>query len=127
MSGLAKMRDRLAAARVLQRRGMVDVSRPDEAVRAFLAIRRYGAFGGLAGHTAARYGDSPVVGVDDAEFGKRLAAFVVSRDELDVDDVKSFVRAHLARHKIPRDVVFVTQLPRNETGKVLRRQLADSS
>jgi fatty-acyl-CoA synthase len=71
--------------------------------------------------------EAAVVGVDDAEFGKRLAAFVVSRDELDVDDVKSFVRAHLARHKIPRDVVFVTQLPRNETGKVLRRQLADSS
>ena len=69
--------------------------------------------------------EAAVVGVDDVEFGKRLAAFVVSRDELDVDDVKSFVRAHLARHKIPRDVVFVKQLPRNETGKVLRKQLAE--
>jgi acyl-CoA synthetase (AMP-forming)/AMP-acid ligase II len=69
--------------------------------------------------------EASVVGVDDAEFGKRLAAYVVSRPEsaLDADAVKSHVRAQLARHKIPRDVVFLEQLPRNETGKVLRRQL----
>jgi fatty-acyl-CoA synthase len=69
--------------------------------------------------------EASVVGVDDADFGKRLAAYVVGRPEsaLDADAVKSHVRAHLARHKIPRDVVFVKQLPRNETGKVLRRQL----
>ncbi|BBZ48097.1 acyl-CoA synthetase [Mycobacterium parmense] len=69
--------------------------------------------------------EASVVGVDDAEFGKRLAAYVVSRPEstLDADAVKLHVRAHLARHKIPRDVIFVNQLPRNETGKVLRRQL----
>jgi fatty-acyl-CoA synthase len=71
--------------------------------------------------------EAAVVGVDDAEFGKRLAAFVVGGDgaRLDADDVKSYVRAHLARHKIPRDVVFVKQLPRNETGKLLRNRLVD--
>ncbi|WP_428340417.1 acyl-CoA synthetase [Mycobacterium sp.] len=70
--------------------------------------------------------EASVISVDDADFGKRLAAYVVSRPEsgLDADAVKSHVRAHLARHKIPRDVIFVEQLPRNETGKVLRRQLA---
>lgn len=69
--------------------------------------------------------EASVVGVDGAEFGKRLAAFVVIRPDsgLDADGVKSHVRAHLARHKVPRDVVFVKRLPRNETGKVLRRQL----
>jgi fatty-acyl-CoA synthase len=72
--------------------------------------------------------EASVIGVDDAEFGKRLAAYVVTRPEstLDADAVKSHVRAHLARHKIPRDVVFLNQLPRNETGKVLRRQLTGS-
>jgi len=69
--------------------------------------------------------EAAVVGVDDAEFGKRLAAFVVRRDDVDADELKSYVRAHLARYKIPRDVVFVDQLPRNETGKVLRKQLVD--
>lgn len=71
--------------------------------------------------------EAAVVGVDDAQFGKRLAAFVVSRTDsvLDADELKSYVRVHLARHKIPRDVVFVDQLPRNETGKVLRRKLIE--
>ena len=53
----AQVRGRLSAARVLVHRGMVDLRRPDEAVRAFMAIRRYGAFGGLVGHTAAHYGE----------------------------------------------------------------------
>jgi fatty-acyl-CoA synthase len=61
LSGLAQVRDRLAAARVLQRHGLVDPSRPDEAVRAFLAIRRHGAFGGLLGHAAALHGDAPAI------------------------------------------------------------------
>jgi acyl-CoA synthetase (AMP-forming)/AMP-acid ligase II len=61
LSGLAHVRDRLAAARVLQRRGMVNLLRPDEAVRVFLAMRRYGAFGGLLGYAAARYGDAPAI------------------------------------------------------------------
>jgi fatty-acyl-CoA synthase len=72
--------------------------------------------------------EASVVGVDDDDFGKRLAAYVVSRPEsgLDADTVRSHVRAHLARHKIPRDVVFIERLPRNEAGKVLRRQLTES-
>ena len=46
---------------MLQRRGLVDLRRPDEAVRAFLAIRRHGAFGGLLGHAAALHGDAPAI------------------------------------------------------------------
>lgn len=71
--------------------------------------------------------ETAVVGVDDADFGKRLAAYVVkhSTSNLNNQDVKDYVRAHLARHKVPRDVVFVAQLPRNETGKVLKPKLRD--
>lgn len=77
----------------------------------------------LAGHPAVV--ETSVIGVDDVEFGKRLCAFVVRRPgaEIDVDEVKSYVRAQLARHKVPRDVMFVEVLPRNETGKVLKAQL----
>ena len=77
----------------------------------------------LAGHPAVV--ETSVVGVDDLEFGKRLCAFVVLRPgaDLDADGVKSYIRAELARHKVPRDVVFLDVLPRNETGKVLKSQL----
>jgi fatty-acyl-CoA synthase len=40
------------------------------------------------------------------------------------DDVRQHVRAQLARYKVPRDVVFLDALPRNATGKVLKRELA---
>ncbi|MDG5485205.1 acyl-CoA synthetase [Mycolicibacterium gadium] len=68
-----------------------------------------------------------VVGVDDVEFGKRLRAFIVSEPgaELDSTEVKQYVKDNLARHKVPRDVVFIDELPRNATGKLLRRVLVE--
>ncbi len=68
-----------------------------------------------------------VVGVDDEEFGKRLAAFVVTDDGVDLDEVavKAHVKANLANFKVPRSVTFLDELPRNATGKVLKRELAD--
>lgn len=66
-----------------------------------------------------------VTGVPDAEFGQRLAAFVVLEEEasLSGDDVRALVRSRLARHAVPRDVHFVEALPRNAAGKVLAREL----
>jgi fatty-acyl-CoA synthase len=67
--------------------------------------------------------DAMVLGVPDDEFGQRLAASVVRRSgsSIDADAIRSFVAARLARHKVPRDVTFVDELPRNTTGKLLRR------
>jgi fatty-acyl-CoA synthase len=66
------------------------------------------------------------VGVHDDEFGKRLRAFVVVADGSSVteDDLKDWVKQNLARYKVPRDLVFLDELPRNATGKVLKRELA---
>jgi fatty-acyl-CoA synthase len=71
--------------------------------------------------------EASVIGVDDPEFGKRLAAFVVTKpgETLTEDDVREFVKQNLARYKIPRDVSFVTELPRTPTGKVLKRRLRE--
>jgi fatty-acyl-CoA synthase len=69
--------------------------------------------------------DAAVVGVDDADFGKRLRAFIVSQPGApqDVEEIKLYVKNNLARYKVPRDVVFIDELPHNATGKLLRRVL----
>lgn len=66
-----------------------------------------------------------VVGVPDEEFGQRLAAHVVLHPgaELTADQVRDHARRRVGRFAVPRDVYFPSELPRNATGKVLRRQL----
>jgi acyl-CoA synthetase (AMP-forming)/AMP-acid ligase II len=66
-----------------------------------------------------------VAGVADAEYGQRLAAWIALRpgERLDGDAVREYVRHRLARFSVPRDVHFVGALPRNATGKVVRRDL----
>jgi fatty-acyl-CoA synthase len=69
--------------------------------------------------------EASVIGVEDPEWGWRLVAFVALRPgyELTEDEVRDFVKANLARYKVPREVQFVDELPRNPTGKVLKREL----
>jgi acyl-CoA synthetase (AMP-forming)/AMP-acid ligase II len=77
----------------------------------------------LADHDAVD--EAAVIGVDDEKFGQRLKAFVVttSGKELSEEDVKEYVKENLARYKVPREVEFLDELPRNPTGKILKREL----
>jgi fatty-acyl-CoA synthase len=81
----------------------------------------------LAHHEAVA--EAAVFGVDDEQFGQRLKAVVVTREgaSLSEDEVKSYVKSNLAGYKVPRDVEFMDELPRNATGKVLKRELRDPS
>ncbi|GAA4588313.1 fatty-acyl-CoA synthase [Actinoplanes octamycinicus] len=69
--------------------------------------------------------EAAVIGVDDPEFGRRLRAFIVPTEDAsrDPQEIRDYVKALLARYKVPRDVVFIDELPRNPTGKVIRRDL----
>ena len=66
-----------------------------------------------------------VVGVPDREWGERVRAFIVLKSGVEVDEgtLKIFARERLAGPKVPRDFVFIDALPRNPTGKVLKREL----
>lgn len=73
--------------------------------------------------------DVAVVGVPDEYMGERVKAFVVpaSGFSLAEDEVKAYCGAHLAPYKVPRLVEFREELPRNSTGKVLKRLLLETT
>jgi fatty-acyl-CoA synthase len=71
--------------------------------------------------------EATALGVEDQDWGHRLRAFVVKAEGASVDEdaIKTYVRDHLARYKVPREVIFLDELPRNPTGKILKRELRD--
>jgi fatty-acyl-CoA synthase len=71
--------------------------------------------------------EATAIGVDDKEWGARLRAFVVKKVDASIDEdaIKVYVREHLARYKVPREVIFLEELPRNPTGKILKRELRE--
>jgi fatty-acyl-CoA synthase len=71
--------------------------------------------------------EATAIGVDDKDWGHRLRAFVVKKQDASVDEdtIKVYVRDHLARYKVPREVIFLEELPRNPTGKILKRELRE--
>ncbi|WP_228538553.1 acyl-CoA synthetase [Nocardia sp. XZ_19_385] len=79
----------------------------------------------LAAHPAVE--EVTAFGVEDPKHGQRLRTVVVVREghSLTEDEVRDHVKQNLARFKVPRDVLFVDELPRNPTGKVLKRVLRD--
>jgi acyl-CoA synthetase (AMP-forming)/AMP-acid ligase II len=77
-------------------------------------------------HGHENVADVAVFGVDDEKFGQRLKAVIVKKGDLTEKQVKDYVKQNLAGYKAPRDVVFVDELPRTSTGKVLKRELQDA-
>jgi fatty-acyl-CoA synthase len=77
----------------------------------------------IAQHAAVA--EVAVIGVPDPDFGQRLAAFVVRKagSAASADELRAHVKAHVARFKVPREVVFLDELPRNAIGKVQRSLL----
>jgi acyl-CoA synthetase (AMP-forming)/AMP-acid ligase II len=66
-----------------------------------------------------------VRGVPDPEYGERLAAYIVTTpgERLDADTIRGHVSSRLARYAVPRDVHFMSDLPRNAMGKIMPFQL----
>ena len=67
--------------------------------------------------------DVAVVDVPDPSYGARLVAYVVASREVSEQELQDWVRDRLARHAVPREVHLREELPRNATGKVVKREL----
>ncbi|MDY0396039.1 fatty acid--CoA ligase family protein [Virgibacillus halophilus] len=71
--------------------------------------------------------EAAVIGVPDSNSGEAVQAFVVSNDvEMTEDEVLMYCGSHLAKYKIPTHIVFLEEIPKNTTGKILRRSLREA-
>lgn len=70
--------------------------------------------------------EAAVIGMPDENFGEAVHAYVVVKDETtDAETLSAYCAEHLAKYKVPRSFEFLTELPKNTTGKILRRSLKD--
>lgn len=67
--------------------------------------------------------ESAVIGIPSERMGEEVKAFVVTREEIDAEALKAYCREALANYKTPREIAFVTALPRNPVGKIDKKEL----
>ena len=83
----------------------------------------------LSGKTALVTGSTQGIGLAIArglaQAGARVVVNGRSQSRVDEDTIKTYVKDNLARDKVPREVIFLDELPRNPTGKILKRELRE--
>lgn len=80
-------------------------------------------------YTHPKIKDVQVIGVPDKDYGEEIMACVILRpgEEASEDDIKDYVRTHMAKHKIPRYVDFVDSFPMNAAGKILKYKMREEA
>ncbi len=78
-------------------------------------------------YTHPKVSDVQVVGVPDQQYGEEIMAYVILKagEEMTEDEVKDYVRTHMAKHKTPRYVTFVKEFPMNAAGKILKYKMRE--
>ncbi len=72
--------------------------------------------------------EAAVVGLPDPDFGEEVSAYVVLKDQsVSKEELKAYCSEHLAKYKVPKQIEMLEELPKNTTGKILRRSLKDQA
>ncbi len=73
--------------------------------------------------------ENSIIGVPDEKWGERLRAFIVTKDNknITVDELSKFCENKLSRYKVPKDIKLIESLPKNATGKILKRELRNKN
>ncbi|MFD1739134.1 fatty acid--CoA ligase family protein [Bacillus salitolerans] len=66
-----------------------------------------------------------VIGVPDMNFGEAVKSYVVTKENVTEQELLAYCQEHLAKYKLPSSIEFLEELPKNTTGKILRRALKD--
>jgi fatty-acyl-CoA synthase len=80
-------------------------------------------------YTHPKVKDVQVIGVPDKQYGEEIMAFVILKDgeEMTADELKDYIRSHMAKHKTPKYVNFITQFPMNAAGKILKYKMREDA
>lgn len=80
-------------------------------------------------YTHPKVKDVQVIGVPDKQYGEEIMACVIPKQGMTIteDEVKDYVRSHMAKHKTPRYVDFVEEFPMNAAGKILKYKMREQA
>ena len=80
-------------------------------------------------YTHPKVSDVQVIGVPDKDYGEEIMACVILKpgETSDEEEIKTFVRDHMAKHKVPRYVAFVNEFPMNAAGKILKYKMREQA
>ncbi len=80
-------------------------------------------------YTCPKVRDVQVIGVPDKQYGEEIMACIILKDgeEMTADEMKEYIRAHMARHKVPRYVEFMKKFPMNAAGKILKYKMREEA
>lgn len=80
-------------------------------------------------YTHPKVSDVQVIGVPDEQYGEEIMACIILKDgeEMTADEMKAYINANMARHKVPRYVDFVKAFPMNAAGKILKYKMREEA
>ncbi|MBQ2388689.1 MAG: AMP-binding protein, partial [Clostridia bacterium] len=80
-------------------------------------------------YTHPKVKDVQVIGVPDEQYGEEIMACIILKDgeQMTEAEMKEYINAHMARHKVPRYIDFVTEFPMNVAGKILKYKMREDA